>query len=82
MEISDGTIEADMAESWEFSPDKLTLTMKIRADVGTPPNQAPLNGRKLDTLGRPVLLEPLGGDRYEPQRPGQRRESCGARAFD
>ena len=48
-EISDGTIEADMAESWEFSPDKLTLTMKIRKDVGTPPNQAPLNGRKLDS---------------------------------
>ena len=47
-EISDGTIESDMAESWEFSPDKLTLTMKIRKDAGTPPNQAPLNGRKLD----------------------------------
>jgi ABC-type transport system substrate-binding protein len=46
--ITDGTIEADMAESWEFSPDKLTLTMKIRKDAGTPPNQAPLNGRKLD----------------------------------
>ncbi|HWO72288.1 MAG TPA: ABC transporter substrate-binding protein [Dehalococcoidia bacterium] len=48
LEVSDGTIEGDMAESWEFSPDKLTLTMKIRADAGTPPNQAPLNGRKLD----------------------------------
>jgi ABC-type transport system substrate-binding protein len=47
-QITDGSIEADMAESWEFSPDKLTLTMKIRKDVGTPPNQAPLNGRKLD----------------------------------
>jgi ABC-type transport system substrate-binding protein len=49
LELSDGTIEGDMAESWEFSPDKLTLTMRIRADAGTPPNQAPLNGRKLDT---------------------------------
>jgi len=48
LEVSDGTIEGDMAESWEFSPDKLTLTIKIRADAGTPPNQAPLNGRKLD----------------------------------
>jgi peptide/nickel transport system substrate-binding protein len=48
-EISDGTIESDLAESWEFSPDKLTLTMKIRKDAGTPPNQAPLNGRKLDS---------------------------------
>jgi ABC-type transport system substrate-binding protein len=48
VETSDGTIEGDMAESWEFSPDKLTLTMRIRSDVGTPPNQAPVNGRKLD----------------------------------
>jgi peptide/nickel transport system substrate-binding protein len=48
LETSDGTIEGDMVESWEFSPDKLTLTMKIRSDVGTPPNQAPVNGRKLD----------------------------------
>jgi ABC-type transport system substrate-binding protein len=48
LQTSDGTIEGDMAESFEFSPDKLTLTMKIRADAGTPPTQAPLNGRKLD----------------------------------
>ena len=48
LQISDGTIEGDLAQSWEFSPDKLTLTMKIRTDAGTPPNQAPVNGRKLD----------------------------------
>jgi ABC-type transport system substrate-binding protein len=48
LEISDGSMLGDLAESWEFSPDKLTLTMKIRANAGTPPNQAPLNGRKLD----------------------------------
>jgi ABC-type transport system substrate-binding protein len=48
LETSDGTIEGDMVESWEFSPDKLTLTMKIRGDAGTPPTQAPVNGRKLD----------------------------------
>jgi len=48
LQASDGTIEGDMVESWEFSPDKLTLTMKIRGDAGTPPNQAPVNGRKLD----------------------------------
>src|SRR3954469_136280 len=48
LQSSDGTIEGDMVESWEFSPDKLTLTMKIRGDAGTPPNQAPVNGRKLD----------------------------------
>src|SRR5215218_10314983 len=49
LQSSDGTIEGDMAESWEFSPDKLTLTMKLRGDAGTPPNQAPVNGRKLDS---------------------------------
>ena len=48
LQAPDGTIEGDMVESWEFSPDKLTLTMKIRGDAGTPPNQAPVNGRKLD----------------------------------
>ena len=48
LQISDGTMQGDIAESWEFSPDKLTLTMKIRRDAGTPPNQAPVNGRKLD----------------------------------
>src|SRR5215207_7946985 len=49
LQSSDGTIEGDMAESWEFSPDKLTLTIKLRGDAGTPPNQAPVNGRKLDS---------------------------------
>lgn len=49
LQISDGTMQGDLAESWEVSPDKLTLTMKIRADAGTPPNQAPTNGRKLDS---------------------------------
>src|SRR5581483_4227480 len=27
---SDGEVEGDLAESWEFSPDKLTLTLKLR----------------------------------------------------
>jgi len=48
LEISDGSMQPDLAESWELSPDKLTLTMKIRQDAGTPPTQAPVNGRKLD----------------------------------
>jgi ABC-type transport system substrate-binding protein len=49
LEQSDGTIEGDMVESWEFSPDKTTLTMRLRPDIGTPPSQAPLNGRNLDS---------------------------------
>jgi ABC-type transport system substrate-binding protein len=42
----DGTIIADLAESWEFSPDKLTLTMKMRQTKFAP--LAPVNGRDLD----------------------------------
>ncbi len=44
---ADGTIIGDLAESWEFSPDKLTLTMKIRKNAGMP-QVAPVNGRNLD----------------------------------
>src|SRR5690606_16958544 len=40
-------IEGDFAESWELSPDNLTLTLKIRQDAGTPDN-GPTNGRVLD----------------------------------
>jgi peptide/nickel transport system substrate-binding protein len=37
----------DVAESWEWSPDRLTLTLKIRNDVRFHPI-APVNGRALD----------------------------------
>ena len=47
LELSDGTVTGDAIESWEFSPDKLTLTMKVRANLGMP-NIAPVNGRNLD----------------------------------
>jgi ABC-type transport system substrate-binding protein len=36
-----------IAESWEWSPDRLQLTMKLRQDAGFAP-VAPVNGRKLD----------------------------------
>jgi peptide/nickel transport system substrate-binding protein len=48
LQTTSGEIEPDLAESWEYSADHLTLTVKIRQDAGTPPDQAPLNGRKLD----------------------------------
>lgn len=48
LEFSDGSIEGDMADRWEFSPDNLTLTLHIREDVGTPPDVPPTNGRNLD----------------------------------
>lgn len=48
LERSDGSISGDAVESWEFSPDKLTVTMKVRPNLGTPPVQ-PVNGRNLDS---------------------------------
>jgi ABC-type transport system substrate-binding protein len=47
LELSDGSIIGDAVESWEFSPDKLTVTMKVRPNLGTP-QVPPLNGRVLD----------------------------------
>ncbi|HLF77979.1 MAG TPA: ABC transporter substrate-binding protein [Dehalococcoidia bacterium] len=38
---------ADLAESWEFSPDKLQLAFKLRQNVKWH-NKAPVNGRLLD----------------------------------
>jgi ABC-type transport system substrate-binding protein len=48
LETTSGEIEPDLAESWEYSPDHLTLTVKIRQNAGTPPEQEPLMGRNLD----------------------------------
>ena len=48
LQLSDGTIVGDLAESSEFSPDKLTLTLKLRANAGMP-QVAPVNGRNLDS---------------------------------
>ena len=47
LQPSDGTVIGDAMESWEFSPDKLTLTMKVRPNLGLP-NVPPVNGRMLD----------------------------------
>ena len=38
----------EVAESWEFSPDKLTMTIKLRANVKFH-NKAPVNGRAMDS---------------------------------
>jgi peptide/nickel transport system substrate-binding protein len=44
---SDGEPEGNHAESWEFSPDRMTLTMKLRQNMKWH-NIAPVNGRTVD----------------------------------
>jgi peptide/nickel transport system substrate-binding protein len=45
---ADGTIEGDLAQSFELSPDKLTLTLKLDPNAGFAP-VAPVNGRIVDS---------------------------------
>lgn len=47
LENSDGSIEGDLAESWELSPDNLTLTIKLYPEAGFPPIP-PVEGRMAD----------------------------------
>jgi peptide/nickel transport system substrate-binding protein len=47
MEPSDGELIGDIAESWETSPDGLTVTLKLRQGVKWH-NKAPVNGRAFD----------------------------------
>ncbi|HEV2172609.1 MAG TPA: ABC transporter substrate-binding protein [Nitrospira sp.] len=44
---TDLSVAGDMAESWEWSPDGLTLTMKLRQGAGWAP-LPPVNGRPVD----------------------------------
>ncbi len=46
-EVADGSVEPEMAESYEVSPDKLTITMKLRQGQKWD-SRAPTNGRALD----------------------------------
>ncbi len=43
---SDGTVEADAAESWEYSADRTQMTFRLRPDVAFQ-NIAPVNGRRV-----------------------------------
>jgi peptide/nickel transport system substrate-binding protein len=47
LEPSIGEIEPDIAESWEFSPDKLQATFKLRANAKWDP-RPPTSGRVVD----------------------------------
>src|SRR5690606_19545258 len=44
---ADGTIEGDLALSWEMSPDNLTLTVKLEPEAGFAP-VSPVDGRLVD----------------------------------
>ncbi len=47
LENSDGSIEGDLAESWELSPDNMTMTVKLYPEAGFAP-VSPVNGRMVD----------------------------------
>jgi ABC-type transport system substrate-binding protein len=47
MKNTDGTIEGDILESWEMSPDNLTLTAKVTKKARFS-NTPPVNGRAVD----------------------------------
>ena len=53
---ADGTLEGDAAESWEVSPDKLTITFKLRqnkkCDQRPPTNSRPLTRKTSSTARR------------------------------
>ena len=44
---TDGSVEGDLAASWEVSPDKLTVTAKLDPGAAVPPI-APVNSRVMD----------------------------------
>ena len=47
LEPPKGELYGDLAQSWEVSPDRLTITIKIKPDIKWH-NKAPVNGRKVD----------------------------------
>ncbi len=47
IDYANGDVDGDIVESWELSPDKLTLTAKINPDAHFAP-VAPVNGRSVD----------------------------------
>ena len=47
LEYSDGTVAGDLVQSWEVSPDRLTITARLHPNAHFAP-VAPVNGRAVD----------------------------------
>jgi len=70
-----GPIAGDVAESWEFSPDGLTLTMKLRQNMKFDP-RPPTSGRTLTTADvqfswdRTIAVSAVAGELDNGVNPG------------
>src|SRR5688572_3231552 len=75
LEPATGELQGQIAQSWETSPDGLTLTFKLRPGVKWH-NRPPVNGRTVDTddvlfsLDRYAKLGPLGTLVFNSAAPG------------
>jgi peptide/nickel transport system substrate-binding protein len=82
-ELAEGTPAGEMAESWEVSGDKLTITFKLRQGMAWDPRE-PTNGRIADaedvlaTWARFVELHPGAGDMANSRSPSASIDSVTA----
>lgn len=71
---SDGSVEGDLASAWEFSPDGLQVTMKLRPNVKLD-QRPPTNGRTVTTedvkfaMQRYATLSPDRGNYFTSIQP-------------
>ena len=82
---ADGSSEGDLAESYELSPDKLSITFKIRPGMKWD-SRAPTNGREIDaqdvafSFNKFATISPLRGDFvYNARRQARARRSSPCR---
>ena len=81
--LPDGSVEGEAGESFEISPDKLTLTFKLRQNMKWD-QRAPTNGRALDaedvlfTWGKFTTLNPAAGNYAYSRAPAAPIDSIAA----
>ena len=82
---SQNKVIGDIGESWEFSPDGLTMTVKVRQGVKWH-NKAPVNGRALDVDDVVFSYDRLAAKgapgRHRQRRQPQRARCCPFKATD